>query len=195
MSGCGRPSVGSSSLLIGSTEYRQATPRCYVPCAEPVTRQRGGHSEPPCQFEMGHSFSGRTRSSVSSSHPSAVAHHPARPRGLATGGAGRRPCIASPPAALTVGNHTRSHRRLHCLLDHQFRPVGPQPTAWHFWPCGTAGPCWGRKALCPLTFEEAHGPGSPRSAHCRSACVEPHPCHVVEQWSVLSRGASVTGQR
>lgn len=104
VSGCVRPSVGSSSLL---RQYRQATPRCYVPCAEPVTRQRGGNSEPPCQLEW-HPLRARLR--VSSSHPSpVVAHQLARPCGLATGGAGRRPCIASPPAALTVGDHSRSH--------------------------------------------------------------------------------------
>ena len=107
VSGCVRPSVGSSSLL---RQYRQATPRCYVPCCEPVTRQRGGNSEPPCQFE---SHPLRTVLRVSSSHPSpVVAHQPAGPCGSATGGAGRRSCIASPPAALTVGDHSRSHGQL-----------------------------------------------------------------------------------
>lgn len=53
---------------------------------------------------------------------------------------------------------------------------------------GPAGPCWvSLRKECPMpaVFERLVGLVR-RDPRCRS--VELHPCHVVEQWSALSRG-------
>lgn len=181
---CVRPPTGSSSLL---RQYRQVTPRCHVPCCKPLTRKRGGSS---------------TRSLLASWNE--LEWHPLRtnsrvpyPRAI--------PSISSccPPArrAMWIGDRRGGSQVLHCistcsshrgqpqqtslatarLITHQSRPVGPPSTAarhvWH---------CW---ALCPPMFEMLVGVLR-RDPHCRS--VKLHPCHVVAQWSALSRGMSVS---